>query len=127
MPLYELFCIASHNPTSPANLRQLIDGIARQIHSSGGVVRDMKSLGVGLTLPMRMRANQQYHTRGDHFTMLFDTSPPVLKRLEGTLRADPLVVRWTTLKKGEAIKDLNPTPDPTIKWEHPTNRSYSEY
>jgi hypothetical protein len=35
--------------------------------------------------------------------MTFDTSPPILKRLEGTLRADPLVVRWTMLKKGTAM------------------------
>jgi hypothetical protein len=30
---------------------------------------------------------------GSHFTMSFDTSPVVLKRLGETLRADPLVVR----------------------------------
>lgn len=63
LPLPDYQDSASADPQ--ANLRQLIDGIARQIHSSGGVVRDMKSLGVGLTLPMRMRANQQYHTRGE--------------------------------------------------------------
>ncbi|GFZ49492.1 hypothetical protein JCM24511_07612 [Saitozyma sp. JCM 24511] len=114
MPLYELFCIASHNPASPANLRQLIDGLARQVHSSGGVVRDLKNLGIGLTLPTRMRANQQYHDRGDHFTMSFDTSPVVLKRLGETLRADPLVVRWTVLKKGEKLSELNPKPNSTI-------------
>ncbi|KAK4689521.1 hypothetical protein P7C73_g591, partial [Tremellales sp. Uapishka_1] len=86
MPLYELFCIASHNPASPvspslprwlsltypelisslqANLRQLIDSLARQVHTSGGVVRNLQNLGAGKTLPQRMRRNQQYHERGE--------------------------------------------------------------
>lgn len=61
------------------------------------------------TISYQGRVSPHYHwtkrrlTDLSHFTMLFDTSPPVLKRLEGTLRADPLVVRWTTLKKGEAM------------------------
>lgn len=35
--------------------------------------------------------------------MTFDTSPIVLKHLDEALRADPLVVRWTLLKKGEKL------------------------
>jgi small subunit ribosomal protein S6 len=88
MPLYELFCIASHNPTSPvcpsppfsssytrihnedqltfkANLRQLVSSVSSVIHNNGGVVRDLKSLGKGVTLPMKFRANQAYHTHGE--------------------------------------------------------------
>ena len=38
-----------------------------------------------------------------HFAMRFDLSPPALKDLQETLRADPGVVRWTVLKKGEAV------------------------
>ncbi|KAL7423860.1 hypothetical protein Q5752_001445 [Cryptotrichosporon argae] len=108
MPLYELFCIAAHS-TQPSNLRQLVDQIARTVHANGGVVRDIRTLGVRATLPMRMRRNQQYHERGEHFTMTFDTSPVVLQRLNESLRVDPLVVRWMTLKKGETIKQLNPS------------------
>ncbi|RSH83465.1 uncharacterized protein EHS24_007150 [Apiotrichum porosum] len=115
MPLYELFCIASHNPVSPANLRQLVQSLATTVHRSGGVVRDFASLGKNVTLPTRMRRNQQYHTHGDHFTMTFDTSPIVLKRLNETLRTDPLVVRWMLTKKGVALKDLNPAPSTTIR------------
>ena len=77
MPLYQLFCIAIHNPTSPvspshyscidvqAYLRQLVDGLARQVHTAGGVVREMRNLGVAKALPERMRANQEYHTHGE--------------------------------------------------------------
>lgn len=32
-------------------------------------------------------------TFNSQFVMTFDTSPPILKRLEGTLRADPMVIR----------------------------------
>ncbi|WWD02503.1 ribosomal protein S6 [Kwoniella europaea PYCC6329] len=107
MPLYELFCIAVHNPTSSVNLRSVINSLSNQIHSTGGVVRDMKKLGINLTLPQRMRRMRQYHERGDHFTMTFDTSPIVLKRLDETLRRDPSIIRWTLLKKATKVKDLN--------------------
>jgi hypothetical protein len=44
-----------------------------------------------------------------HFTMSFDTSPVVLKRLGETLRADPLVVRCVharrSLNHSEAFGD----------------------
>ncbi|CAD6577868.1 MAG: hypothetical protein TREMPRED_002054 [Tremellales sp. Tagirdzhanova-0007] len=79
MPLYELFCIAAHNPTSP-------------IHASGGVLRDLRNLGIGLTLPMRMRRHQQYFHRGE-----------VLKSIDESLNRDPAVVRWTLLKKGAKL------------------------
>ncbi|KAK6910555.1 ribosomal protein S6 [Kwoniella mangroviensis CBS 8507] len=107
MPLYELFCIAVHNPSSSVNLRSVINSLSNQIHSTGGVVRDMKKLGINLTLPQRMRRMRQYHERGDHFTMTFDTSPIVLKRLDETLRRDPSIIRWTLLKKASKVKDLN--------------------
>ncbi|KAL1411319.1 hypothetical protein Q8F55_002270 [Vanrija albida] len=117
MPLYELFCIASHNPVSPANVRQLIQGIATTVHNSGGVVRNLNALGAGLTLPVRMRRHQQYHDRGDHFTLTFDASPPVVTRLNESLRRDPLVVRWMLTRKGDKISTLNPAAVSTILTE----------
>jgi hypothetical protein len=38
-----------------------------------------------------------------HFTVTFDTSPPVLARLNETLRSDPGIIRWTMLKKGSTM------------------------
>jgi small subunit ribosomal protein S6 len=35
--------------------------------------------------------------------MTFDTSPVVLKRINETLRRDPMVVRWMLTKKGAAV------------------------
>ncbi|KAK1927042.1 hypothetical protein DB88DRAFT_476484 [Papiliotrema laurentii] len=109
MPLYELFCIAAHNPSSPVYLRQLVEGLAKQIHVNGGVVRDLKNMGVGVSLAQRVRRNQQYHTRGDYFTMLFDTSPKMLKQMNEQLNRDPLVVKWTLLKKGDKLSTLVPS------------------
>lgn len=40
--------------------------------------------------------------------MHFDTSPPVLSQLSSRLRADPRVVKWTTLKLGEKLEDITP-------------------
>ena len=37
------------------------------------------------------------------FLLTFDTNPIILNRVKETLRADPLVVRWTVLKKGSAM------------------------
>ncbi|ORY35633.1 hypothetical protein BCR39DRAFT_511224 [Naematelia encephala] len=117
MPLYELFCIAAHNPVSPSNLRQLISGISREVHNSGGCVRSLQNLGIGLTLPTRKRRHQVWHHRGDHFTMLFDTSPVVLAKLNATMREDPLVVKWMFTKKGEKLKHITPTPPPSIEFD----------
>ncbi|RXK41183.1 ribosomal protein S6 [Tremella mesenterica] len=106
MPLYEMFCIAVHNQRSPTNLRQLVDTLTNTVHRSGGVVRKIQNLGLGLTLPERMRAHQQYHTHGDHFALHFDVSPLVLRTINETMRRDPMVIRWTILKKGEKVADL---------------------
>jgi len=35
------------------------------VHQTGGVVRDFKALGRNVTLPGRMKRNQQYHTHGE--------------------------------------------------------------
>ncbi|WWD19030.1 ribosomal protein S6 [Kwoniella shandongensis] len=124
MPMYELFCIAVHNPQSSVNLRSLINSLSNQVHTSGGVVRDLKNLGINLTLPQRIRRMRQYHSRGDHFTMTFDTSPIVLRRLDETLRRDPSIIRWTVLKKAEKVKDLAKPLNPSVEFDEISERTY---
>lgn len=51
--------------TGQQNLRGLIQNIARKVHLQGGVVREVRGLGIGLTLPERMRRNQQIHDIGE--------------------------------------------------------------
>ncbi|GHJ89289.1 hypothetical protein NliqN6_5691 [Naganishia liquefaciens] len=103
MPLYELVCIAAHNPSTNKDLYSLVHNVASTVLRTGGVVRDIKNMGVR-KLPQRMRRHQQYYTVGDHFSMTFDTSPPVLARLNETLRSDPGIIRWTMLKKGSTMQ-----------------------
>ncbi|WVQ74888.1 ribosomal protein S6 [Cryptococcus sp. DSM 104548] len=117
MPLYELFCIAVHNPVSSVNLRGIVNTVSTQVHQSGGVVRDLKNLGLNLTLPQRIRRMRQYYTKGDHFTMAFDTSPIVLKRINETLRSDPSIIKWTVLKRAQKVKDLAAPRNPSIEFQ----------
>jgi hypothetical protein len=53
------------NANKQTNLRQLVKTVATQVHNQGGVVRDFKAIGRNVTLPTRMRRNQQYHTHGE--------------------------------------------------------------
>ncbi|KAK0520211.1 hypothetical protein OC834_000366 [Tilletia horrida] len=99
MPLYELFCIASASLES-APLRDLVKSTSQLILTNGGAVRGMQYWG-RRTLPQRTRRHQQYHNEGDYFLLHFDTNPRVLSTLSSRLRADPRVIRWTTLKLGE--------------------------
>lgn len=40
---------------------------------------------------------------GSHFLMQFDTSPGMIKEMDQQLNRDPLVIRWTVLKKGTKL------------------------
>ena len=40
---------------------------------------------------------------GSHFLMQFDTSPGMIKEMDQQLNRDPLVIRWTMLKKGTKL------------------------
>lgn len=51
---------------------------------------------------------QQLFPHLSYFLMHFDTSPPVLSQLSSRLRADPRVVKWTTLKLGEKLHEITP-------------------
>ncbi|CAO1631836.1 unnamed protein product [Parajaminaea phylloscopi] len=107
MPLYELLCVSAFTPSS-APLRDLIKSTSRLVVDNGGVVRGMQYWG-RRHLPQRAKRHQQYHTEGDYFLMHFDTSPPVLSHLSSRLRADPRVVKWTTLKLGEKLHEITPS------------------
>jgi len=74
-----------------------------------------------------MRRHQQYYSVGDHFTVLFDTSPPVLSALNEQLRVDPSVIRWTTIKKGSTIKDLIPKREFTMQTKVDVDETGSLY
>jgi hypothetical protein len=60
-----------------------------------------------LSMPLYTLQTWSYGVDNDadisQFLLTFDTNPIILNRVKETLRADPLVVRWTVLKKGSAM------------------------
>lgn len=110
------------------HIKSLVRTTAKHVLQNGGAVRSLKYTGTR-TLPNRMRRHQQWHTMGEsvpktpllnfgwpmltsflklcsYWTMHYDASPKLMNSLISQLRQDPRVIRWTTLKRGEAIKDV---------------------
>src|SRR4051794_17569074 len=42
-----------------------------------------------------------------YWTMHFDTSPHTLRSLNGIMRRDPRVLRWTVLKLADKVEDIS--------------------
>ncbi|KAJ7045611.1 ribosomal protein S6, partial [Mycena alexandri] len=104
MPIYEMVCISAHFPEYK-HIQGLVRQSALHILDSGGVVRKINSLGTR-SLPQRMRRHGNYHEIGDYWTMHFDTAPRTLRTLNGLMRQDPRVIRWTVLKLGSRPEDI---------------------
>ena len=49
-----------------------------------------------------------------YWTIQYDASPALMNSLVRQLRQDPRVIRWTTLKRGEAMKDIVEVKESTI-------------
>ncbi|KAF4621278.1 hypothetical protein D9613_000755 [Agrocybe pediades] len=105
MPLYEMLCITTHVSTYN-HIRELVRQSALHVLNNGGVVRNINSWGTK-TLPQKMKRHGPYQTVGDYWTMHFDTSPRTLRSLNGILRRDPRVLRWTVLKVADRVEDLS--------------------
>ncbi|CEH19402.1 Mitochondrial ribosomal protein MRP17 [Ceraceosorus bombacis] len=108
MPLYELFCVAASSAES-APIRDLVRTTSSLILEHGGAVRGVQYWGRRV-LPQRTRRHQVWHSQGDHFFLQFDTNPRVLGTLSSRLRADPRVIKWTTLKLGDRLDQISPDP-----------------
>jgi small subunit ribosomal protein S6 len=75
------------------------------VMNSGGVVRKINSWGTQ-TLPQKMKRNGPLQSVGDYWTLYFDASPRTLRSLNGIMRRDPRVLRWTVLKLADNLEDL---------------------
>ncbi|KIK09198.1 hypothetical protein K443DRAFT_671684 [Laccaria amethystina LaAM-08-1] len=104
MPLYQMLCITKHYPEYK-HIRELVRQSAMHIMKEGGVVRSINSWGTR-TLPQRMKRQGPYVDVGDYWTLHFDTSPSTLRSLNGIMRRDPRVLRWTVLKLGDRVEDI---------------------
>ncbi|KAF8200938.1 ribosomal protein S6 [Pholiota molesta] len=105
MPLYEMLCITTHVPTYQ-HIRELVRQSATHIMHQGGVVRNINSWGTR-TLPQRMKRHGPLQDVGDYWTLHFDTSPRTLRSLNGIMRRDPRVLRWTVIKLADKVEDLS--------------------
>ncbi|KAJ3516435.1 hypothetical protein NLJ89_g1136 [Agrocybe chaxingu] len=104
MPLYEMLCITTHVPQYQP-IRELVRQSAMHVMNAGGVVRNLNSWGTR-TLPQRMKRHGRPQEVGDYWTMHFDANPTTLKSLNGLMRRDPRVLRWTVLKLADKVEDM---------------------
>ncbi|KIM40178.1 hypothetical protein M413DRAFT_173222 [Hebeloma cylindrosporum] len=105
MPLYEMLCITTHVPKYQ-HIRELVRQSSMHVMNSGGVVRRINSWGTR-TLPQRMKRHGTLQSIGDYWTLHFDASPRTLKSLNGIMRRDPRVLRWTVLKLADKVEDIS--------------------
>ncbi|PPQ79961.1 hypothetical protein CVT25_003033 [Psilocybe cyanescens] len=105
MPLYEMLCITTH-VTTYKHIRELVGQAAMHIMNNGGVVRNINSWGTK-SLPQKMKRHGPSQALGDYWTLHFDTSPRTLRSLNGIMRSDPRVLRWTVLKLADRIEELS--------------------
>jgi len=104
MPLYEMLCISAH-VSKYQHIRELVRQSAMHVMNSGGVVRKINSWGTQ-TLPQKMKRNGPLQSVGDYWTLHFDASPRTLRSLNGIMRRDPRVLRWTVLKLADDLEGL---------------------
>ncbi|KAI5890665.1 uncharacterized protein SCHCODRAFT_02632529 [Schizophyllum commune H4-8] len=104
MPLYQLLCITVHSPEYK-HIKELVRQSAQHVMHAGGVVRSIDSWGTRM-LPQRMRRHRQAYNYGDYWTLHFDTAPRTLRSLNGIMRQDPRVIRWSVLKLAERPEEL---------------------
>ncbi|KAG9000507.1 hypothetical protein FRB94_005395 [Tulasnella sp. JGI-2019a] len=113
MPLYEILCISSH-ATDYSHISKLVKQTALTVLNNGGVVRTLNCWGTR-KLPALMKRQGQHHTIGDYWTIHFDASPTLLRKVNFQLQQDPRVIRWTTTKLGEQLKDIGGLKEVTVK------------
>lgn len=46
------------------------------------------------------------YARCSYWSLYFDTSPRTLRSLNGIMRRDPRVLRWTVLKLADKVEDI---------------------
>ncbi|KAI9199704.1 30S ribosomal protein S6 [Polychytrium aggregatum] len=100
MPLYELVCI-SRAYTAQATMRLA----AKHVLDNGGVVRTFQNLGYQ-TLPYRIKRHGNVEVHGQYWAMQFYSAPKLLPELQEKLNYEENLIRHTTLKIGDSMKDV---------------------
>ncbi|KAJ3386158.1 hypothetical protein HDU92_002665 [Lobulomyces angularis] len=90
----------SENDAAKAVLRTS----ALQLLDAGAVVRRLSSYGNEEQLPYRMKRHQTVHSTGRYVSILFDSSPKVMKELHKTLGFDERVIRRSVVNVADTLK-----------------------
>lgn len=80
-----------------------------QVLRSGGVVRGYTNWGT-FTLPKPTTKHQARYSEGWHFIMRFDASGPVQSAVRRTLSLDPRMIRFSVIKLGDKLEEINDVP-----------------
>lgn len=62
---------------------------------------------VGESVPLVTIVRRALTPSCSYWTLHFDTSPRTLRSLNGIMRRDPRVLRWTVIKLADKVEDLS--------------------
>ncbi|KAE8552036.1 hypothetical protein EYB25_005927 [Talaromyces marneffei] len=105
--LYELIAIV--RPGSLKEVKEIAKNAGVQVLRSGGVVRGYTNWGT-FTLPKPTTKHQARYSEGWHFIMRFDASGPVQSAVRRTLSLDPRMIRFSVVKVGDKLEEINDVP-----------------
>ncbi|RAO70475.1 uncharacterized protein BHQ10_006487 [Talaromyces amestolkiae] len=105
--LYELIAIV--RPGSLKEVKEIAKNAGVQVLRSGGVVRGYTNWGT-FTLPKPTTKHQARYSEGWHFIMRFDASGPVQSAVRRTLSLDPRMIRFSVIKIGDKLEEINNVP-----------------
>ncbi|EED14853.1 37S ribosomal protein Mrp17 [Talaromyces stipitatus ATCC 10500] len=110
--LYELIAIV--RPGSLKEVKEIAKNAGVQVLRSGGVVRGYTNWGT-FTLPKPTTKHQARYSEGWHFIMRFDASGPVQAAVRRTLSLDPRMIRFSVVKLGDKLEEINDVPG-NVNW-----------
>ncbi|OKL55782.1 hypothetical protein UA08_08892 [Talaromyces atroroseus] len=122
-PSYADFVSAQVRPGSLKEVKEIAKNAGIQVLRSGGVVRGYTNWGT-FTLPKPTTKHQARYSEGWHFIMRFDASGPVQAAVRRTLSLDPRMIRFSVLKLGDKLEEINDVPG-HIEW-NPTKTSLAD-
>jgi small subunit ribosomal protein S6 len=99
MPLYNITAIVRAG-IPQQEVHNLLTGLSKIVLTSNGVVASVSNFGIQ-DLAYRMRAHQEFHTEGRYMQLRYIMSPKTIVELERTLKLDPRMLRWMTIKERE--------------------------
>jgi small subunit ribosomal protein S6 len=97
MPLYSITAIA-RSGSPQAEVHGLLTKMSKIVLDRGGVVAGIDNWGVQ-DLAYRMKARQEYHTRGRFMQVKLVASPDAMKELERNMKLDERLLRWMIIKE----------------------------